>query len=114
MPSEKAKKQITKMPETTQKAQEQKRRQEVYKQLVPKGNQSLRISEISCCVCDRRAICLIGQVVLGIFSGRGMDINAASAPTCGHDFGHAPLHSGFMMSSQSSPGPELQCLSQVR
>lgn len=82
MPSQKARKQMTQMPETIQEAQEQKRRQEAYKQLVAKRKQKPPyLRNFLAAFATGGTICAIGQVVLGIFIGRGLDVNAASAPT---------------------------------
>jgi len=82
VPSQKAQKQITKMPETIQEAQEQKRRQEVYKQLVAERKpKPPYLRNFLVAFVTGGAICIIGQVVLGIFMKRGQDISEASAPT---------------------------------
>ena len=82
VPSEKARKQMTKLPETTQAAQEKKRRQEVYQQLVAERKpKPPYLRHFLVAFVTGGAVCALGQFVLGIFIGRGLDINAASAPT---------------------------------
>ncbi|HXL05059.1 MAG TPA: SpoVA/SpoVAEb family sporulation membrane protein [Bacillota bacterium] len=82
MPSQKAKKQMTKMPETIQEVQEQTRRQKVYQQLVAERKpKPPYLRNFLVAFMTGGGICAIGQVVLGIFMERGQDISAASAPT---------------------------------
>ena len=82
MPSEKARKQITKMPETIQKAQEQKRRQKVYEQLVAEKKQKPPFfRNFLTAFVTGGGICVVGQAILNFFMSRGLDTSAASAPT---------------------------------
>ena len=70
VPSEKARKQMTKMPETTQAAQETKRRQEVYQQLVAERKpKPPYLRHFLVAFVTGGAVCALGQFVLGIFIG---------------------------------------------
>lgn len=82
MPSQKARQQITKMPETVQAAQEQKRKQKAYDQLVKeKKPKPPYFRNFLAAFITGGTICLLGQGVLNFFVWRGMDKNAAATPT---------------------------------
>ncbi|MDI9415830.1 MAG: SpoVA/SpoVAEb family sporulation membrane protein, partial [Bacillota bacterium] len=70
------------MSRTFQDAQEKKRKQEAYQQLVAKRKPKppyLRHFLVAFLVGG--SLCALGQFILNIFMRRGMDMNAASAPT---------------------------------
>jgi stage V sporulation protein AC len=70
------------MPETIQAAQEQKRRQKVYEQLVAeKKPKPPYVRNFLAAFVTGGTICLLGQGVLSFFVRRGMDNVAATAPT---------------------------------
>lgn len=82
VPSQKARQQMTKMPETVQNAQEEKRRQQVYKQLVEeKRPKPPYLRNFLAAFIIGGAICTVGQGILSFFMSRGLDADAASAPT---------------------------------
>jgi stage V sporulation protein AC len=70
------------MSRAFQDAQEKKRKQEAYQQLVAKRKPKppyLRHFLVAFLVGG--SLCALGQFILNIFMRRGMDMNAASAPT---------------------------------
>jgi len=80
--SEKAKKQVSNLPHMTQASQEEKRRQLAYKELVQKRKPRPRyLRNVLVAFVVGGAIAILGQVVLEFFKSRGLDLNAASAPT---------------------------------
>lgn len=82
MASEKAKKQVSRLPEMTQASQEVKRRQLAYKQLVNKKKPKPRyVRNLVTAFAVGGAIAVVGQFVLSFFMSRGLDLNAATAPT---------------------------------
>lgn len=80
--SQKAKKQVSNLPHMTQAAQEEKRRQLAYKELVQKKKPRPRyLRNVLVAFVVGGAIAVLGQLVLRFFMSRGLDLDAASAPT---------------------------------
>ncbi len=82
MASQQAKKQVSRLPHMTQAAQEEKRRQLAYKELVQKRKPKPRyLRNVLVAFVVGGAIAALGQLVLGFLMSRGLDLNGASAPT---------------------------------
>lgn len=80
--SQKAKKQVSNLPHMTQASQEDKRRQLAYKELVQKRKPRPRyLRNVLVAFVVGGAIAVLGQLVLRFFMSRGLDLDAASAPT---------------------------------
>lgn len=80
--SQKAKKQVSRLPEMTQASQEGKRRKLAYKQLVNKKKPKPRyVRNFITAFTVGGAIAVVGQFVLNFFMSRGLDLNTATAPT---------------------------------